>query len=51
MLSANQIVRFFSHPYLQNKPMKLPDFLHVATNSYKLGVNQNFLGGYGQKGV
>ena len=40
MFSANQIPRFFNQSYLQNKPMKQPDFLHVGTNSHKLKVDQ-----------
>ena len=44
MFSANQIAGFFNQPYLQNKSMKQPDFLHVDTNSLKLKVDQNFLG-------
>ena len=35
---------FFDQPYLQNKSMKWPDFLHVDTNSHKLKVHQNIFG-------
>ena len=35
---------FFDQPYLQNKSMKWPDFLHVDTNSHKLKVDQNIFG-------
>ena len=42
MFSANQIAGFFNQPYLQNKSMKEPDFLHVDTNSHKLKVDQKF---------
>ena len=35
MFSANQIARFFKQPYLQNKSIKQPDFLHVDTSSHK----------------
>ena len=41
MFSVTQIVRFFDQPYLQMKPMKEPDFLHVDTNSHTLKVDQN----------
>ena len=34
---------FFDQPYLQNKSMKWPDFLHVDTNSHKL-KDQKFFG-------
>ena len=44
MFSANQIAGFFNQPYLQNKSMKKPDFLHVDTNSYKLKVDQKLFG-------
>ena len=44
MFSANQIAGFFNQPYLQKKSMKYTDFLHVATNSHKLKVDQKFLG-------
>ena len=44
MFSANQIAGFFNQPYLQNKSMKEPDFLHVDTNSHKLKVDQKFFG-------
>ena len=35
MFSASQIAGFFIQPYLQNKSLKEPDFLHVDTNSHK----------------
>ena len=44
MLSANQFASFFNQPYLQNKSVKLSDFLHVDTNSHKSKVYQNFFG-------
>ena len=44
MFSANQITEFFNQPYLQNKSMKYPNFLHVDTNSYKLKVDQKIWG-------
>ena len=34
--SANKTGGFFNQPYLQNKSMKLPDFLHVDTNLHRL---------------
>ena len=40
IFSANQITAFFNQPYLQNKSMKQPDFLHVDTNSHKSTVDQ-----------
>ena len=40
MLSAIQIVRFLNQPFLQNKSMKQPHFLHVNTNSQKLKIDQ-----------
>ena len=43
MFSANQIAGFFNQPYLQNKSVKQPDFLHVDTNSYKFKVNQKLV--------
>ena len=49
ILSANRIVGFFNQPFLQNKSMKQPDFLHVNTNSRILKVIRIFLGGYSQK--
>ena len=49
MFSANQIAGFFNQPYLQNKSMKYPDFLHGDTNSHKLKVGQNFFGLAGPK--
>ena len=44
MFSASQIAGFFNEPYLQNKSMKQPDFLHVDTNSHKLKVDQKVWG-------
>ena len=44
MFSANQIAGHFNQPYLQKKSVKLPDFLHVDTNSHKLKVDQKMLG-------
>ena len=44
MFSANQIAGFFNQSYLQNKSMKLPDFFHVDTSSYKLKVDQKTFG-------
>ena len=44
MFSANKILEFFNQPYLQNKAMKLPDFLHVDTSLHKLKVDQKILG-------
>ena len=35
---------FFDQPYLQNKSMKWPDFLHVDTNLHKLKVDQKIFG-------
>ena len=35
---------FFNQPYLQNRSMKYPDFLHVDTNSHKLKADQKNLG-------
>ena len=51
MFSANQIAGFFNQRYLQNKSIKLPDFLHVDTNSHKLKLIKKILGGCGQKWV
>ena len=42
MFSASQIGRCFSQPYLQNKSVKQPDYLHVDTNSHRLNVDQIF---------
>ena len=44
MFSANKILGFFNQPYLQNKSIKLPDFLHVDTSLHKLKVDQNIFG-------
>ena len=44
MLSANQIARFLNQPFLQDKSIKQPIFLHVDTNSQKLKVDQNLFG-------
>ena len=40
IFSANQNARFFNQPYLQNRSMKYPEFLHVETNSHKLKFDQ-----------
>ena len=42
MFSVSQIAGFFNRPYLQNKSMNWPDFLHHGTSSQKLKVDQNF---------
>ena len=42
MLSAIQIAGFLNQPFLQNKSMKQPYFLHVETNLQKLKVDQTF---------
>ena len=34
----------FNQPYLQNKSVKQPDFMHVDTNSHKLKANQTYFG-------
>ena len=44
MFSANQIARFFNQPYLQNKSIKEPYFLHADANSRKLKVDQKHFG-------
>ena len=44
MFLANQIAGSFNQPYLQNKSMKSPDFLHVDTNSHNLKVGQKMFG-------
>ena len=44
MISANQIAGFFNQPYLHNKSMKWPNFLHVDKNSHKLKVDQKIWG-------
>ena len=44
MLSANQISAFLNQPFLQNKLMKQPHFLHVDTNSQKLSFDWKFFG-------
>ena len=51
MFSGNQIAGFFNQSYIQNKWLKWPDFLHVDANSHELTVDQNILGGHGQKWV
>ena len=43
MFLASQIAGFFNQPYLQNKSMKKPEFLHVDTNSDRLKVDQKIL--------
>ena len=42
--SANQFAGFFNQPYLQNKSMKSPNFLHIDANSHKLNVDQKPFG-------
>ena len=44
MLSDNQIAGFFNQPYLLNKSIKSPDFLHVDTSSHKSKVDPKFFG-------
>ena len=44
MFSANQIAGFFNQPYLQNKSMRQPVFLHVNTNSRQLKIDQKIFG-------
>ena len=44
MLSANQIAGYLNQPFLQNESMKLPNFLHVDTNSQKLKVDRKIFG-------
>ena len=39
MLLGNEIAGFLNQLYLQNKVMKIPDFLHVDTNSLKIKVD------------
>ena len=52
MFSASQIAGFFNQPYLQNKSMEQPNFLHVDTNSHKLIVDQkNFGWAWSEMGV
>ena len=43
MFSNKEIAGFFNQPYLQNKSMKYPDFLHVDTNSNRLKIDQIIL--------
>ena len=43
MFLAIQISGFLNQPFLQNKSMKQPHFLHVDTNLQKLKVYQKFL--------
>ena len=40
MLSAIQIASFLNQPFIQNRSMKQPHFLHVDTNSQKLKVDR-----------
>ena len=56
IFSANQIAEFFNQPYLQNKSIKWPDFLHVYRNSLMLesqsktfwaGIFKNVCGQFG----
>ena len=51
MFSANQVAEFFNQPYILNKSMKYPDFLHVDTNSHKLKLDLKIWGGHDQKWV
>ena len=51
ILSVNQIAGLFNQPYLQNKSMKQPYFLHVDTNSHKLKVDQKIWCERGQRWV
>ena len=44
MLSVNQIAGVPNQPFLQNKWMKQPNFLHFDTNSQKLKVDRKFFG-------
>ena len=44
MFSANEIAGFFNQPFLQNKSIKQPHFLHVDRNSQKLKVDQKVFG-------
>ena len=44
-----QIAGFFNQPYLHNKSMKWPDFVHVDTSSHKLKLIKKFGGGHSQK--
>ena len=39
---ANHIARFLNQLYLQNEIIKLPDFLHIDRNSWKLKVYLSF---------
>ena len=53
---GQNVLRLFNQPYLQNKGMKLRDFLHVNTNSHKFKVDEKtfvlgmFKNGRGQSG-
>ena len=54
IFSAIQVVGFFNQPYLKDKSMKHPDFLHVYTNLHKswskifwVGMVKNGSGGSG----
>ena len=44
VILASQVAGFLNQPFLQNKLMKQPNFLHVDTNSQKLKVERSFLG-------
>ena len=44
MLLAIQITGFLNQPYLQNKSMKQPHFLHVDTDSQKSKVYRKVFG-------
>ena len=39
-MDQNVLSRFFNQPYLQNKSMEEPNFLHVDTNSHELKFDQ-----------
>ena len=38
-LGQSNYTEFLNQPYLWNKTMKKPDFLHVDTDSWKLEVD------------
>ena len=44
MKKLNEIAGFLNQPFLQNKMMKQPNFLHVDTNSENLNVDPSFFG-------
>ena len=52
MLSANQIAGFLNEPFLQNKSMKQPHFLHIDTNSQQSKADWKSCGrGWSKMGV